>query len=250
MADWVPVYRKVFTDPRMAALAAQLGLARDQAIMHCIHLWHAVADQSPAKGEIGDIDDATLELWAEWRGRRGRFATAYRELFQVDGCIRNWERYVGDALEAAERERERKRAWWREHRGKSGNLDAASPSSGGASKRASKRASGGVQDKTDMTIPPKPPNAADGAAGPAGARAAAAGVRGGPPAALSVTLAEIAPMVGLTPPGAPSPEPPPAPDPAPPRDAVTPEKAAEIEARRQSWLAQLRPGSTSEAAHG
>lgn len=239
MADWVPIYRKVFTDPRMATLAAQLGIARDPAIMHCIHLWHAVADQSPAKGQISEVDDATLEVWAEWRGKRGRFAGAYRTLFEVAGCIRNWEKYVGDALEAAEREKERKRIWWREHRGKNGKLDTDSPSSVGASKKSNKRASGGVQDKTDMTNTPKPPTALAAAASPNGPPRA--GPRGPETLASIPSLRDIAAEVGLEPPETPVP--------------VTPEKAAEVEANRQRWLASLRNGSPQtvtppEAPHG
>ena len=242
MADWVPVYRKVFTDPRMAALAARLGASRDQAVIYCIHLWHAVADQSPAKGEIGQVDDATIEVWAEWRGRKGRFAVAYRELFQVDGCIRKWKTYVGDALEASEREKERKRTWWREHRGKNGNLDADSPSSGGASKRASKRASGGVQDKTDMTIPPKSP--ADAVAASAGTAGGPAAGDGEPPTpeqreANARRLREAVIAAGVLPVAS-----------VPVVD--TPEALAELQARKDAAKRQLaeRTAKPAEAAHG
>jgi len=255
MADWVPVYRKAFSDPRMVALGKRLGVLTDYAVVHCARLWLELAEHSPRQGAIADVPDADLETWANWRGKRGRFAAAYRELFQVEGCVRNWDRYLGAALESSEQARERKRQWWREHRGKNGKLDADSPSSGKSRQPSSRQ----VQDKTRQDIPPKPPIAADGAAGPSGARAAAAGVRGGHPEPLSVTLAELAPAVGLTPPESLAEESPELPRASPPPAPAAPDPAriAELEAKRQRMSAELRDlarqraaGPAPAAAHG
>lgn len=62
-----------------------------------------------ADGRVSEVADTLLEQWALWRGKRGRFAAAFRERCQDEsGLLRGWWRQ--DKLdEKREKDRERQR---------------------------------------------------------------------------------------------------------------------------------------------
>src|SRR5262249_15326397 len=91
--------------------AQRLRITHEAAIGLLVQLWLELPDHA-RDGAIGQITDQALEEWAGWRGRRGRFAPAYRDLFQtVDGKVNAWDRHNGKALEKSDRDAERTRRW-------------------------------------------------------------------------------------------------------------------------------------------
>lgn len=247
MADWVPVYRKAYRDPRMVELARACGVRLPEAIGLCALLWLALTDESPLKGELAHLSDATVEEWAGWRGRRSKFAKAYREQFQdAQGCVRHWDKYVGFMLDNAERERARKREWYRTHkRGTSALADGESLASGEVS----------GQSVSQSFNSPTPLSAGDAeltasAPAPSGAGRRAAVDQDPDPddrtpeqrEANARQLRELVIQAGLEP--APLPlEPQPAPHPLE-ADDPGPERAQEIETRRRELSSAYRQMKT------
>lgn len=87
-------------------LADRLGLEPAQALGHYTAVCCKVGEHR-GDGRVGDVSDTLLEQWALWRGKRGRFAAAFRERCQdADGLLRGWWRQ--DKLDE-KREKDRQR---------------------------------------------------------------------------------------------------------------------------------------------
>lgn len=72
-------------------------------------VWKILAElpRHAPSGYIGDISDALLERWANWRGIPGSLADAFREIFTSDGLITGWAERNLPIIEHRERERQR-----------------------------------------------------------------------------------------------------------------------------------------------
>lgn len=108
MMPWIAISREIGNDPKTHALAEATGLDVDAAIGKLVRLFGAVAEHAP-DGQLGAVPATTLEVWANWHGKRGRFATAFLAGFTRDGLLLAWEKYNGAKIRKAERDRQRLR---------------------------------------------------------------------------------------------------------------------------------------------
>lgn len=103
---WIRIDAGIACDPKLQQLADAVGVR----LPHAIGLVVCALCQFPAHardGDIGDIPDATLEKWAGWEGKRGKFAPAFRAAFCADGVVTGWEKHNGAAVRKADKDTER-----------------------------------------------------------------------------------------------------------------------------------------------
>lgn len=95
---WIRVHANLANKPIAHRASAALGVRRATAIGHLVLFWGNVS-QHAANGAVAHYDDALLESWAMWEGKRGVFAKFLREHhFDAEGRVREWDDYAG-ALE-------------------------------------------------------------------------------------------------------------------------------------------------------
>jgi hypothetical protein len=119
---WIRIDAGIACDPKLQQLADTLGVR----LPHAIGLVICALCQFPAHardGDIGAIPDATLEKWAGWEGKRGKFAPAFRATFCVDGVVTGWEKHNGAAVRKADKDTERQA----EYRAKKGGRPPDAP---------------------------------------------------------------------------------------------------------------------------
>lgn len=81
---WLPDSRVV------RGLAAELRICRAHALGSFVMLCLNCAQDHPS-GHVADFSDQQIEEWAGWKGRRGRFAAAFRRVgLTPSGRIRGW----------------------------------------------------------------------------------------------------------------------------------------------------------------
>jgi hypothetical protein len=111
---WIRVDASAPNDPKMGELADYLRTARAHAFGLVSGVWCAMAEHA-VDGDLTGVSDRTLEEWAGWTGKRGRFAAAFREIFlhkvvEVDGkmgVLPGWNERQGALLSRMERDRQR-----------------------------------------------------------------------------------------------------------------------------------------------
>lgn len=107
-ALWIRVEAHAKDSVKVAQLAEQLGLDPIHALGLYVALGGAIAEHTDA-GHIADVPNATLETWAGWKGKRGEFARAVREILQDgDGNYDEWNDSMGKLVERRARDRDRK----------------------------------------------------------------------------------------------------------------------------------------------
>ena len=107
MKLWIRVDAATPRDPQIATLAEQLRVELPTALGHVLMLWGVMAEHA-ASGDLSAVGDATLERWAGWTKRRGKFAPAFRALFVGDdGMLKGWVERQGALLTRMERDRQR-----------------------------------------------------------------------------------------------------------------------------------------------
>lgn len=107
---WIRVASAIADDQKIWTLAELAGCDAFKAIGHLVTLWGVMTEQAKT-GHLADVSDASLERWAKWTGRKGRFAAAVRATLCDDaGCVTAWEKYQGAAIREHEADRQRKRA--------------------------------------------------------------------------------------------------------------------------------------------
>lgn len=95
---WIRVHANLANKPIAHRASVALGVRRATAIGHLVLFWGNVS-QHAANGAVAHYDDALLESWAMWEGKRGVFAKFLREQhFDAEGRVREWDDYAG-ALE-------------------------------------------------------------------------------------------------------------------------------------------------------
>ncbi len=114
--NWIRIDVGIPDDERIDELANALG--RDTATAVGLVVCVLVKLPKHARdGNIGKISPLMLEKWAGWRGKRGRFSEAFRELFCTsEGVVRTWEKHNGSAIRENDADRLRqqeKRAQFR-----------------------------------------------------------------------------------------------------------------------------------------
>ena len=109
MTDWVAVSVDLGDDPKVIAFGKYLRVPTDTAAMSLVRLWGRMARHEMETGDLTTVDDVTLEEWARWRGKRGRFAVAFRNRFTKEGTVNGWWSWNGRHLRRARLDREKKR---------------------------------------------------------------------------------------------------------------------------------------------
>jgi hypothetical protein len=107
-ALWIRVEAHAVDSIEVSRLSELLDVDVVTAFGHVCALGGAVAEHAP-DGVIATVPDAAIERWGRWTGKRGRFATAVRDVFQTDdGVFGDWLDSMGKLIERRERERVRK----------------------------------------------------------------------------------------------------------------------------------------------
>jgi hypothetical protein len=96
-------------DPAVLGLAEALGVSPPLTTGCLVGVLTHLPDHART-GDLSGVSDLTLERWAQWPGKRGRFAAAFRAyLCDPQGVVRGWEKHNGAAMREAEQARERMR---------------------------------------------------------------------------------------------------------------------------------------------
>lgn len=122
--NWIRVATGIKNDPRLAAMAEQLGTT----IAHAVGLVVSTLCELPEHAKQGDVSavpNLALERWAGWEGERDAYAFAFRTHMCTDaGVVSGWERHNGAAIRESDASRERARQWRDERRKKRDRTDA------------------------------------------------------------------------------------------------------------------------------
>lgn len=106
---WFRVDTTAHTDPKWQAMGTMCGLSAEECFAKVVKVWSGLADHRP-DGNADKLPDETLEAWAQWRGRTGRFAKVFRELCVKDGIVKGWMELNGKLFERREADTARKAA--------------------------------------------------------------------------------------------------------------------------------------------
>ena len=82
---WIRVETDAADDDKWKQIGKVLGLSADECFGKMVRLWGRVARKQP-DGDLSGVADETVEEWANWRGRPGRFAKAFRSLCLTHAC--------------------------------------------------------------------------------------------------------------------------------------------------------------------
>jgi len=108
--NWIRLSVSVGRDASVGDLARACGVSRVTTTGHWVLVLTAMAEGC-VDGDLSRISDDNLEEWADWRGKRGRFATALRTyLCDEHGVMRSWGKYNGAKIREMEVDRDRKKA--------------------------------------------------------------------------------------------------------------------------------------------
>lgn len=163
--NWIRVSVSVGRDASVGDLARACGVSRVTTTGHWVLVLTAMAEGC-VDGDLSRVSDDNLEEWADWRGKRGRFAQSVRRyLCNEQGVMRSWGKYNGSKLREMEADRERKKA---------ARLTAMAAKKSGRSPAEQTQTSGGRPPLRDVTRRDvtnnnnKQQQIADGAATPVG----------------------------------------------------------------------------------
>jgi hypothetical protein len=107
---WIRVDTDVADNPKIGRFAARLGLDVETTLGHLVRVWGKMAEQK-SDGSLRGVTGMTIESWANWRGKKGHFAEAFRRAFVVKGgVVKGWGerqgklvlRQIADALRKRE----------------------------------------------------------------------------------------------------------------------------------------------------
>ncbi len=105
---WIRVHANLADKPIVCRLVESLGVSQHEALGLLVTFWGKVS-QHAANGTISTVPDTQLEVWAQWRGKRGRFASFIREYHtDTDGRVNEWDEYAGKLEGRRAQERQRK----------------------------------------------------------------------------------------------------------------------------------------------
>lgn len=108
MISWIRIARGIGDDPKVHAIADQVGADIVAVVGHLVLLFGEMAEHAK-DGDLRAVPDSALERWAGWTGKRGKFAAAFRQQLTTDGVVSAWEKHNGAAIQKAEADAERLR---------------------------------------------------------------------------------------------------------------------------------------------
>jgi hypothetical protein len=105
---WIRVHANLVGKPVVWRAVEALGVKQHEAIGLLVQFWGSVS-QHATNGHVVGSSDAQLEVWAGWRGKRGKFAAFIRSMhLDPDGRVNEWDEYAGKLEGRREQERTRK----------------------------------------------------------------------------------------------------------------------------------------------
>lgn len=109
--NWIRVARSIPSDPIIGMIAAQLKIRDAEVVGLVVCVLCALPDHA-STGDLSGVPDATIERWALWGGKGGRFAPVFRDhMCDDNGVVGAWEKYNGAPMRKAEAAAERARNW-------------------------------------------------------------------------------------------------------------------------------------------
>jgi hypothetical protein len=122
MLNWVSIARNIHQDVRIISIAYAMHgqvkpvTAIDAAVGKVVRVLSAMVDEAK-DGSLSQIPDAAIEEWAQWQGKPGVFAKAFRTSMCDDaGVVRKWDEYNGAKIRNAEAGATRKKNWREKNR--------------------------------------------------------------------------------------------------------------------------------------
>lgn len=98
MTLWIRVDADVADNAKIGRFATKLGVEIETAVGHLVRLWGKMAEQK-SDGKLAGVRAATIESWANWRGKKGRFADVFRRTFVVKGgIVKGWGERQGKLI--------------------------------------------------------------------------------------------------------------------------------------------------------
>lgn len=109
--EWVAIDVHIGGNAVTHRLAEAFKLRVAEAAGLLMLTFAGMAEHAP-DGSLVDVPSSQIESWAQWHGKRGKFAEFFRaQLCDEIGIVREWEDYNGASMRAAESSRERSRRW-------------------------------------------------------------------------------------------------------------------------------------------
>jgi hypothetical protein len=90
------------------------SLDKARAVGYLGMFWGALS-QHCVGGNIADVPDSLLEEWAEWKGKRGVFASFVRQHHSRGGIVNEYDDYSGRLDARREKDRQRQAEWRKSH---------------------------------------------------------------------------------------------------------------------------------------
>jgi hypothetical protein len=107
--NWIKVATGIMSDPSILGLAEALGVSAPLTTGCVVGVLTHLPDHA-RNGDVSGVSDRALEQWAQWPGKKGKFAGAFRTyLCDPQGVVRAWDKHNGSAMREAEQQRIRMR---------------------------------------------------------------------------------------------------------------------------------------------
>ena len=108
--NWIRIAVGIGRDPSIIGMARTLGVSTPLTTGCCVLVMAELPTVSRG-GDLSGVSDDALECWAQWAGKRGKFATAFRShLCTPEGVLRAWDKHNGSAIRESDRRAEVMRA--------------------------------------------------------------------------------------------------------------------------------------------
>lgn len=104
---WIRVEADAGADTKWKLLGKRCGIDADCAFGKVVRLWGRVIDQQE-DGDLSTTPDEAIEDWANWRGKPGLFAKAFRDICTSHGKIKGWDEFQGALISRRRADRVRK----------------------------------------------------------------------------------------------------------------------------------------------
>lgn len=107
--NWIRIAVGIGRDPSVIALARALGVSTPLTTGCCVLVFAEIPSVSRG-GDLSGVSDDAIEAWAQWPGKRGKFAAAFRShLCDTEGFVRSWEKHNGAAIRESDKAKDRMR---------------------------------------------------------------------------------------------------------------------------------------------
>jgi len=107
--NWIRIAVGIGRDPSVIALSRALGVSTPLTTGCCVLVFAEIPSVSRG-GDLSGVSDDAIEAWAQWPGKRGKFAAAFRSHLCTDeGVVRSWEKHNGAAIRESDKAKDRMR---------------------------------------------------------------------------------------------------------------------------------------------